>query len=29
MEFMNAENWADIHIEPLTARYEGTGRFEG
>ena len=29
MEFMNADSWADIHIEPMTARYEGTASFRG
>jgi hypothetical protein len=29
MEFMNANSWADIHIEPLRARYEGTAHFSG
>ena len=23
-EFMNAESWADIHIDPITANFEGT-----
>ena len=23
-EFMNAESWADIHIDPITAKFEGT-----
>ena len=23
-EFMNAESWADIHIDPITAQFEGT-----
>jgi hypothetical protein len=29
MEFMNAENWGDIHIEPRTGRYDGGGAFQG
>ena len=24
MEFMNAESWADVPIEPITVRFEGT-----
>jgi hypothetical protein len=23
-EFMNAKSWADIHIDPITAPFEGT-----
>jgi hypothetical protein len=23
-EFMNAKSWADIHIDPITAKFEGT-----
>ena len=23
-EFMNARNWADIHIDPITAQFEGS-----
>ena len=23
-EFMNAESWADIHLDPITAHFEGT-----
>jgi len=23
-EFMNAESWKDIHIDPITAKFEGT-----
>ncbi len=29
MEFMNADSWADIHIDPMTAAYDGDGAFEG
>lgn len=29
MEFMNADSWDDIHIEPRTARYEGNASFHG
>jgi phenylpropionate dioxygenase-like ring-hydroxylating dioxygenase large terminal subunit len=29
MEFMNADSWDDIHIDPRTARYEGTADFGG
>ena len=29
MEFMNADGWRDIHVEPQTATYEGTASFEG
>jgi phenylpropionate dioxygenase-like ring-hydroxylating dioxygenase large terminal subunit len=28
-EFMNAESWADIHIDPITAVYEGTASLRG
>ena len=28
-EFMNADSWKDIHIDPQTAKYEGTAEFEG
>ena len=28
-EFMNAKSWADIHIDPPTATYEGTATFKG
>ena len=28
-EFMNAESWKDIHIDPITANYEGTATFKG
>jgi phenylpropionate dioxygenase-like ring-hydroxylating dioxygenase large terminal subunit len=28
-EFMNAEGWADIHIDPITATFEGTAKFRG
>jgi len=28
-EFMNAESWADIHIDPITGTYEGTATFRG
>ena len=24
MEFMNAESWSDIHIDPITVKFEGT-----
>jgi phenylpropionate dioxygenase-like ring-hydroxylating dioxygenase large terminal subunit len=29
MEFMNADSWNDVHVEPQTATYEGTATFEG
>ncbi len=29
MEFMNAKSWADIHVEPRTATYDGTAQFHG
>jgi phenylpropionate dioxygenase-like ring-hydroxylating dioxygenase large terminal subunit len=28
-EFMNAESWADIHLDPITARFEGTATMCG
>jgi hypothetical protein len=28
-EFMNAEDWADIPIEPVTADFEGTATLNG
>ena len=28
-EFMNADSWRDIHLDPHTAKYEGTAKFEG
>lgn len=28
-EFMNAESWADIPLEPITARFEGTATMRG
>ena len=28
-EFMNAESWADIHIDPITATFEGTATMKG
>ena len=28
-EFMNAHNWGDIHIEPITAKFEGTATMKG
>ena len=28
-EFMNAESWADIHIDPITAPFEGTATMRG
>ncbi len=28
-EFMNAESWADIPIEPIKARFEGTATMRG
>ena len=28
-EFMNAESWADIHIDPITARFEGAAAMKG
>lgn len=29
MEFMNANDWNEIHLDPPTARYEGTANFDG
>ena len=28
-EFMNAESWADIRLDPITARFEGTATTQG
>ena len=28
-EFMNAESWKDIHIDPITATFEGTATMKG
>ena len=28
-EFMNAESWADIHIDPMAAEFEGTATMKG
>ena len=28
-EFMNAERWADIPLDPITARFEGTATMRG
>jgi hypothetical protein len=28
-EFMNATSWADIHIDPITAKFEGTATMKG
>jgi len=28
-EFMNAESWKDIHVDPITAKFEGTATFHG
>jgi hypothetical protein len=28
-EFMNAESWKDIHIDPITATFEGTATMRG
>ena len=28
-EFMNAQSWAEIHIDPVTARFEGTATMKG
>jgi phenylpropionate dioxygenase-like ring-hydroxylating dioxygenase large terminal subunit len=28
-EFMNARSWADIHLDPITARFEGTATMRG
>ena len=28
-EFMNAECWVDIHLDPITARFEGTATMQG
>jgi hypothetical protein len=24
MEFMNADSWSDIHVDPITVKFEGT-----
>jgi phenylpropionate dioxygenase-like ring-hydroxylating dioxygenase large terminal subunit len=29
MEFMNADSWNDIHLDPISGRYEGNGSFRG
>jgi ethylbenzene dioxygenase alpha subunit len=29
MEFMNANSWADIHIDPITVNFEGTATLHG
>jgi phenylpropionate dioxygenase-like ring-hydroxylating dioxygenase large terminal subunit len=29
MDFMNADSWADIPLDPMVGRYEGDGSFEG
>jgi phenylpropionate dioxygenase-like ring-hydroxylating dioxygenase large terminal subunit len=29
MEFMNADSWADIHIDPITIKFEGTATLHG
>ena len=28
-EFMNADSWADIHVDPITAKFEGTATMKG
>jgi hypothetical protein len=28
-EMMNAESWADIHIDPIKAKFEGTAIMKG
>jgi len=28
-EFMNAESWKDIHVDPITAQFEGTATMRG
>ena len=28
-EMMNAESWADIPLDPITANFEGTATFQG
>ena len=28
-EFMNAESWKDIHIDPITAKFDGTATMKG
>ena len=28
-EFMNAESWADIPLDPITARFDGTATIRG
>ena len=28
-EFMNADGWADIHVDPITANFEGTATMKG
>ena len=28
-ELMNADSWADIHIDPITAKFEGTATMQG
>jgi hypothetical protein len=28
-EMMNAESWADIHIDPITAKFEGLATMQG
>jgi hypothetical protein len=29
MEFMNADSWDDIHLDPMSGRYEGTAGLHG
>ncbi len=29
MEFMNADSWRDIHVDPITVQFEGTATFHG
>ena len=29
MEFMNAEGWHDIHVDPITVPFDGDGKFKG
>ena len=28
-QFMNAENWADIPLDPIRARFDGTATIQG
>jgi hypothetical protein len=29
MEFMNADSWDDIHVDPISVPFDGDGKFEG